>query len=485
MVKLKTNQSCLDMDATSLAQAIKEGQLSSTEVVHTYIDKIKTINPHINAVVENRFTSALEEAVQADNDIHTRQEIGPLHGVPISIKEAFHVKNMKTTGGISHRKDLIFTQDAHVVAKLRAAGAIILGKTNTPMLCFCQETDNKLYGRTNNPWDLTRTAGGSSGGEGALIGAGGSVAGIGSDIGGSIRFPSHFNGVIGFKSGKYQVNPSGHFPADTLSLQSRMLSIGPMGKSVRDIALLYRLMANKEPLPLSVEKLKIEILANHSSYPLSRRTSELLDDLNNELSAEFTTERTIPPYFHDSAQLWQEIMSVDGGESMKKLAFNKDRSSPVAAYLKEKITKKTNTHTYLSWALIGAKLFKPSDKRIDDIKRILEQGDNVLKGYLNNKVLIFPVYHEAAGKHGQVYQEIFSIRKTFRTYMPYVAYANVWGLPSLTIPIGVDEQGLPISIQIMANTGQEDLIFQVGKIIEMKFRGYIRSLKIDPTISHT
>src|SRR5690625_6756667 len=139
----------------------------------------------------------------------------------------------------------------------------------------------------------------------------------------------------------------------------------------------------------------------------------------------------------------------------------------------------------MTCTLNGAKLVKPSDKRIDDIKRILEQGDNVLKGYLNNKVLIFPVYHEAAGKHGQVYQEIFSIRKTFRTYMPYVAYANVWGLPSLTIPIGVDEQGLLISIQIMSNTGQEDLLFQVGKILEMNFRGYIRSLKIDPTISHT
>jgi len=485
MERLPIQPSCLDMDATSLAQAIREGQLSSTEVVHTYIEQIKKVNPHVNAVVENRFTSALEEAKQADQEIHTHQEIGPLHGVPISIKEAFHVKNMKTTGGISHRKDLIFTQDAHVVATLKAAGAIIIGKTNTPTLCFCQETDNKLYGRTNNPWDLTRTAGGSSGGEGALIVAGGSVAGIGSDIGGSIRFPSHFNGVIGFKSGKFQVNPTGHFPADTLPLQSRMLSIGPMGKSVRDIALLYGLMANEVPLPLSLEKVQIDILANDSSYPLSKRTAELLDDLHAELSGPFTTQRTIPPYFHDSAQLWQEIMSVDGGESMKKLAFNKDRSHPLAAYIKEKVTNKTNTHTYLSWALIGAKLFQPSEKRIRDITTILDQGDNVLKDYLHNKLLIFPVYHEAAGKHGHVYQEIFSIRKTYRTYMPYVAYANVWGLPALTIPIGVDEQGLPISIQIMANTGNEDLIFQVATRIEKKFRGYVRSLMIDPTISHT
>src|SRR5699024_8066190 len=128
---------------------------------------------------------------------------------------------------------------------LKKAGAIILGKTNTPSLCFCQETENKLYGRTNNPWDVTRTAGGSSGGEGALIAAGGAAAGIGSDIGGSIRFPSHFNGVVGFKPGKYQVSPNGHFPSENTPLQERMLGIGPMGKSVRDIALLYDVIADK------------------------------------------------------------------------------------------------------------------------------------------------------------------------------------------------------------------------------------------------
>src|SRR5699024_11086350 len=125
---------------------------------------------------------------------------------PISIKESFNVSGMKTTGGIIHRQDIIKSRDAITVQKLKDAGAIVLCKTNTPALCFCQETDNKLYGRTNNPWNIKHTAGGSSGGEAALLSVGGAAVGLGSDIGGSIRFPSHFNGVVGFKSGKNEVS---------------------------------------------------------------------------------------------------------------------------------------------------------------------------------------------------------------------------------------------------------------------------------------
>src|SRR5699024_3954985 len=154
----------------------------------------------------------------------------PLYGVPISIKESFHVKGMKTTGGITHRKDIMMSYDAEAVKRLKDAGAIILCKTNTPSLCFCHETDNKLYGRTNNAWSIDHTAGGSSGGEAALIGVGGAPCGLSSDIGGSIRIPSHFNGVVGFKPGKFQVSTSGHFPPDTHPLKERMSSIGPIGK---------------------------------------------------------------------------------------------------------------------------------------------------------------------------------------------------------------------------------------------------------------
>ncbi|WP_164669355.1 amidase [Virgibacillus doumboii] len=456
-------ESVLEIDATAIAEKIKNGEMTSYDAVSAYIDQIKKVNPVINAMVEDRFTEALEEAREKDN---RKTKKGTLYGVPISVKEAFHVAGMKTTGGLINRKHLIMNEDAVVVKKLREAGAIILGKTNTPTLCFCQETDNKLYGRTNNPWDVTRSAGGSSGGEGALIAAGGSAAGIGSDIGGSIRFPSHFNGVVGFKPGKFQVPAGGHFPADKIPLQERMSGMGPMGKSVRDIALMYGIIANEMPAEQTLNNFEVDILPVQKNIPLSERTVEKLKEIEKLLQNSFSVKQSTPPYFEDSAQLWQEIMSIDGAKEVEKLAFSTDRPNVIKAYVKEKIMKRTDNHPYLLWALLGARMFKPSPDRLLEINTIIEQGDERLEDYLEDRLLIFPVYHTGALKHGEVFSEIFSIKKKFLKYMPYIAYANVWGLPSLTIPVGSDENGMPIGVQVISKNGNERAIFQLGEKIE-------------------
>src|SRR5690625_3656095 len=168
-------------------------------------------------------------------------------------------------------------KDAAVVKKLKDAGAIILCKTNTPTLCFCHETDNKLFGRTNNAWDKNRTCGGSSGGEGALIGVGASPVGMSSDIGGSIRFPSHFNGVVGFKPGKDQVSSEGHIPADNIPLKTRMSSIGPIGKSVRDVQLVYNLTSESNKVSRTLfKKMDVEVLPTDNGFPLSKETAQTL-----------------------------------------------------------------------------------------------------------------------------------------------------------------------------------------------------------------
>src|SRR5690625_2082665 len=472
-------KSYLDMDAGELANLIVKEEATIVEIVQTFINHIKNVDKILNAVVEERFSAALLEAEQMDKQLHSQFEKGPLYGVPISIKESFHVKDMKTTGGLLSKRDFIATEDADIVSKLKDAGAIILCKTNTPTLCYCQETDNKLYGRTNNSWDISRTAGGSSGGEGALLSVGGTAVGIGSDIGGSIRFPSHFNGVVGFKAGKYQISSNGHFPADHIPIQTRMSSMGPMGKSVRDIELIYKIIAEIPHTPKSLANIQIDFLPKDIHYPLSKQTSKLLDQIENFLSKRYETNRSVPPFFTDSAQLWQEIMSVHGGKLMSELAFDKKHPNLITTYIKEKLTNKTDIHPYLTWALIGSKLFKPSQNRIERIEEIIKHGDEKIDHYLQHRLLIFPVYHTAAPKHGKVYQEIFSIRKTFRKYMPYVAYANVWGLPSLIVPVGTDEDDLPISIQIMSINGNEDLIFQLGKVLETEFRGYVRNTKLD------
>lgn len=465
----------LDLDAAELAQLIKEKKISSRKAVEIYIEQLNKINPSINCLVENRFEEALQEADYADRRLAEGTAEGALWGVPISMKEAFHVSGMKTTGGLLRRKEQKMEKDAEVVRKLRLEGAVILGKSNTPELCFCQETDNKLYGRTNNPWDIKRTAGGSSGGEAALIAAGGAAAGLGSDIGGSIRFPSHFNGVVGFKSGKGQVSQEGSFPEVTQELQERMLGIGPITKSVKDARLLYNIVAKNPAANREFDNFVMNILPD-SNYPMADHTRRLLDAIFQKVSSEFEVEQEMPPYFGDSATVWQEIMSINGSADTRREAYGDNPRNLYNSYLKERLTGKSEVHRYLSWALIGASLFKPSDKRLDKIREFLQHGDHILEHYLRERILIMPVYHKTAPKHGGVYREIFSIRKSFRQYLPYVAYANTWGLPSLTLPLGSDEKGLPIGIQLISSNGNEEALFQLGEWMEQNFRTYKRAI---------
>lgn len=474
------NRDLLQLDAIALAEKIKNREITSYEITETLIEHIKIVNQSLNAVVEERFESALEEAKEKDREINkVNFDVQPLYGVPISIKESFHVKGMKTTGGIVHRKDLIMSEDADVVQQLKRAGAIVLVKTNTPSLCFCQETDNKLYGRTNNAWNLKRTAGGSSGGEAALIAVGGTPVGMSSDIGGSIRFPSHFNGVVGFKAGKEQISHEGHFPEQTIPLQRRMASYGPIGKTVRDVKTVYNIVARKNKAKRLYEKMVIDILPSDNGFPLATYTAEKLNDIFSFLEKKYKTEWAIPPYFNDSALLWQEIMSIDGAKEVKKVAFNTDRVNLFKEFTKEKLTQKTDTHQYLSWALIGASLFKPSTKRVKEIEQIIQRGDRILESHFKNRILIMPVYHRTALKHGELYKEIFSIQKTFLKYLPYIAYANVWGLPALTIPVGFDNNHLPYGIQLISANGNEQAIFEVGAVLEEQFGGYRRSTVYD------
>ncbi|WP_067725731.1 amidase [Oceanobacillus damuensis] len=471
------DRSIIDMDATGLARAIQQREVTSAEAVSVFIKHILEENAEINAMVEDRFEKALEEASEMDSMLERNEIKGPLHGVPISIKESLHVADMKTTGGLEHRQDLISKEDAAAVTRLKNAGAIILGKTNTPALCFCQETENKLYGRTNNPWDLTRTAGGSSGGEGALLAIGGAAAGIGSDIGGSIRFPAHFNGIVGFKPGMNQVSTAGHFPQAVNPLQQRMHTVGPMGKSVQDMKLLYQILSGSSTEQKTLQRFRIEILPGNIDYPLSQKTRDILDQLELFLEKIYSTKRAMPPYFKNSALIWQEIMSIEGSRLIELEAYNNDRSNVYTSFFKEKFTQRTKVHPYLSWAIMAAKMFRPSTKRIREIEATLEQGDELLATYLKNRLLIFPIYHSGALPHGQVFKEIFSIRKTFLLHMPYTAYANVWGLPSLTVPVGVDENNMPVSVQIMSANGNEDAVFRLGRLLEKKFRGYVRCKK--------
>jgi amidase len=229
----------------ALADAIRQKEVSSEEVVSAHLDRIEAVNPALNAVVQVSGEEALEQARAADAALATGVVPGPLHGVPMTIKDNLDTAGIISTGGTQGRAAFVPEEDATVVARLRSAGSILLGKTNTPELTLAYETDNVVYGRTNNPYDLDRTPGGSSGGSAAILAAGGTPFEIGSDTGGSLRVPSHFCGTAAIRPTSGRVSRAGHILPPFGSLEA-LTTIGPMARSVGDLGLILPIIAGSD-----------------------------------------------------------------------------------------------------------------------------------------------------------------------------------------------------------------------------------------------
>ena len=220
--------------ATEQAKAIRDRQISSEELVRACIKRIEEVNPKLNAVVQLPAETALRQAREADKALAKGEIRGPLHGVPFTLKDAIETEGVISTGGTLGRASYVPKEDATVVKRLRAAGGVLLGKTNCPEFGWAWESDNLVYGRTNNPYDLSLSPGGSSGGESAIIAAGGSPLGLGSDAGGSVRFPAHCTGIAGIKPTSGRVPRTGHFPGPGGTLDA-LWQIGPLARSVADL----------------------------------------------------------------------------------------------------------------------------------------------------------------------------------------------------------------------------------------------------------
>ncbi len=235
--------------AFELARLIKAGELSSVQVVKFYLDRIARFNSDLNAVVVLDAQNALARAEEADKAAAAGEDWGPLHGVPLTIKDALATKGLVTVGGIPARAGQIPEMDAVAVGRYRAAGAIILGKTNVPFMSADLQSYNEVYGSTNNPWNVGRTSGGSSGGAAASLAAGLTPLEVGSDIGGSIRIPAHFNGVFGHKPSYGIVSQQGHIPPGQSILSESDLSVvGPLGICADDIAQALDLLLGPNPI---------------------------------------------------------------------------------------------------------------------------------------------------------------------------------------------------------------------------------------------
>ena len=242
----------LTMSATELAKAIREKKHTSVEVVEAHIQRMEAVNPKLNAMTETRYDEARREAKAADERISkSTNGLPPLLGVPCTIKDSFAMKGFHWAVGIWARKDLIADFTATNVERLQNAGAIVLGRTNVPEGCMWVETYNTIYGRTNNPYDLRRTVGGSSGGEGCIVGAAASPFGLGADVGGSIRYPSAFNGVPGHKPTGGLVPGTGNDPKAEGPL-ARYCTCGPIARKVEDLKLILPIIAGPDGKDSSV-----------------------------------------------------------------------------------------------------------------------------------------------------------------------------------------------------------------------------------------
>jgi len=232
-----------------MARQVRARKISPVELVQAHLARIAKLNPKLNAFVQVDAERARKQAKAAEAALTSRpgaDSLGALHGVPVSIKSSIDVAGELCECGTALRKGLIPQRDAPLVARLRAAGAIILGTTNVPEFLMAYESDNSLYGRTNNPWDLERTPGGSSGGEAAAIASGCSAGGVGSDGGGSVRIPAHFVGICGLKPTPGRIPSTGHFPASAGPFVNLGV-VGPMARTVADVERLFEVIAGPDP----------------------------------------------------------------------------------------------------------------------------------------------------------------------------------------------------------------------------------------------
>ncbi|HPQ67959.1 MAG TPA: amidase [bacterium] len=479
-----TPREIIEMDATAVLAAYRAGTLLPSQAVDAYIAHQQRFNGKLNAIVDERYAAARADAARCDELLAQGKPEGALFGVPMSIKEGFDVVGMHTTGGLVENRNRIAHTDANAVVRLKRAGAIILNKTNTPELCFCQETDNNLFGRSNNPWNLARTTGGSSGGEAALMAVGGAAVGFGSDIGGSIRLPAHFCGVVGFKPGAFAYPSGGHYAGKTAEHQEMLIGYGPLAKSVRDAMLVYAAVhpSFRPPRDASLpSRLPVISFASFERTICSRETSRIHFQAQELLRERDAAIDTRPPVFmRRVADAWQLIMSEDKGSGVVDEVYPGRPRAYLHDLLRAKLGRRADHHPFLTWGILGTQLFPPNDKQLRWAVDFAKDSTRQLAETLGETgVLLTPAYPTPAKKHGQVYGEIFSITMSFRKVMPFMALGNVLGLASLIVPCGFSDDGLPIGLQVATPVGNEATMFRVALLLEKAFGGYRRNTQYD------
>lgn len=480
----------LDLSIPDVVRGIKSCVIKSEDVVRAYIKRIEIVNPLINAVVDNRFDEALSEARLIDDQLrslpHDNEEkktllVKPLLGIPFTCKDSIGVKHMIQSAGSIHRKDMRAEMDAPAIANLRAGGAIPLAMTNVPEMLLWWDSSNVLYGSTKNPYDLSRIAGGSSGGEAALLAASGTAFGLGTDIGGSIRIPSAFNGVFGHKASPRIVSSDGMYPEVTEGLVP-FVSFGPIAKRAHELPLLLEAMADKNEIPrlrlnesVDMQSLKMFWMENEGGNPLFSTVSpEILDRLRAAVTVMqstygFSSTQVHFPHMLHTMHMWSACLAKGDSRDVSDLLH---QSSGLVVNPYVEIVKNVFGFSSFSFNILflavaqtflgikrGTSSYYKLNKLADSLK------DEVTERLGERGFLLCPTMPEEAPLQSSTVLKGADVS--------LCGIFNVLGLPATHVPLGLSRNGLPIGIQIVSRPDNDRICFAVAAALEKKFGGFV------------
>ncbi|WP_375489118.1 amidase, partial [uncultured Jatrophihabitans sp.] len=463
------------LSATELATMVRSGEVTSTEVVDAHIAVLERITA-LNAVAAQRFDAAREEAAAADQRVRAGDtDLPPWHGVPVTIKEMLGVAGMPHTGGYPHRRKFRETDDATVVARLRAAGGIVLAVGNTCGAFIWIESNNPIYGRVGNAYDAGRTAGGSTGGDGAIVGSGGAPVALGSDLGGSVRIPAYLNGVFGHLPSQGLVPLTGHFPVPEGEVR-RMLYPGLLARRAADLAPLLRIVSGPDgvdefvterahvgdPATVAIDGLPVTVSTHASTVPLRPVLRGALDDAAAELQTRGArvTEKPLRQMrwalaqFAAIASAELDLLTSWEGITASTNPAGRPRD-PLLVRAPSAVLKLADVAPLRAVRTAAARRLIDSARQARDA--VLEE--------IGDGVLLYPPFPRLAPRHRSTLGQPWLATNT--------AIFNLYGLPATQVPLGIGDAGLPLGAQVVARPGADHVCFAVALELERAFGGWV------------
>ena len=453
--------------ATRQLEMLRNGEVSIAELAEAHIAQIERLNPRINAFADFNAGRVREQARALDSSSAPH---GPLHGLPVTVKSSIATAGFKCEIGSLINQGNIPRTDAVLVARLRAAGALILGTTNCPEFLMAYETDNLLHGRTNNPWDLERTPGGSSGGESAAIAAGMSAAGLGSDSGGSVRVPAHFTGICSLKPTPGRFPGTGHLPP-CVGPFSVLGAIGPMARTMQDVATLFHALGGQDPNdpntpPVPMREVTLEELRSHSIgffeddglVPVTPETRAAVQSAAGALrDAGFRVEPFRPRTLEQLRRLWWKLFVQCGAEFYAPTIEGKrGKLSPIFS-------------EFLSIAAAAPPL--SAGELLNAWAELDLLRARTLQELNHFPLLLCPVASVPAWGHGERTWTIDGQTVAYLDAVRHTQWFNVLAAPAAVVPVGRSPEGLPIGVQIAARPYEDELALGVAQIVDAAF-GY-------------